>query len=48
MSVIFADDLGAVRINEVSARRELTVKDFGKIGLHFRLNTRIVDLDFSY
>ena len=48
MSVIFAGDLGAVRINEVSARRQLTVKDFGKIGLHFRLDTRIVDLDFSY
>ena len=48
MSVIFAEDLVAVRINEVSARRELTVKDFGKIGLYLRLDTRIVDLDFSY
>ena len=48
MSAIFAEDLGAVRINEVSARRELTVKDFGKIGLQFRPDARIVDLDFSH
>ena len=48
MSAIFAEDLGAVRINKVSARRELTVKDFGKIGSQFRPDTRIVDLDFSH